>query len=75
MLAECPPAQGDDEKQRAPDLDEQVAGDEQPRAPVEGVGIAADMSRLANISPTSNSRTAIRSGSSQFAPHATMYHA
>ena len=38
MPAERSPAQGDDEEQRAPDLDQQVAGDEQPRAPVEGVG-------------------------------------
>jgi hypothetical protein len=35
--------------------------------------IATDMSRLANISPTSSTRTGSRSGSSQFAPHAVMY--
>ena len=33
------------------------------------------MSRLANISPTSSARTGARSGASQFAPHAVMYHA
>ena len=43
--------------------------------PSKASGIAAEMSRLANISPTSNSRTAMRSGSSQFAPRATMNHA
>ena len=43
--------------------------------PSKASGIAADMSRLANISPTSSSRAAIRSGSSQLAPHSTMYHA
>ena len=32
--------------------------------------IATDMSRLANISQTSTTRTGGRSGSSQFAPHA-----
>jgi hypothetical protein len=37
--------------------------------------IATDMSRLANISPTSSTRTGSRSGSSQFAPHAVMYQA
>ena len=37
--------------------------------------IATDMSRLANISPTSSRRTGSRSGSSQFAPHAVMYQA
>ena len=43
--------------------------------PSNASGIATDMSKLANISPTSSSRTGSRSGSSQFAPHATMYHA
>jgi hypothetical protein len=38
VLAEWPPTQGDDHERRAPDLNQQVAGDEQPRAPVEGVG-------------------------------------
>ena len=38
VLAERAPAQGDDEEHRTPDLDEQVAGDEQPGALVEGVG-------------------------------------
>jgi hypothetical protein len=33
------------------------------------------MSRLANMRPTSETRTASGSGSSQFDPHATMYHA
>jgi DNA-binding MurR/RpiR family transcriptional regulator len=37
--------------------------------------IATDMSRLANISPTTTTRTASRLGSSQFAPHAVMYQA
>jgi len=37
--------------------------------------IAMDISRLANISPTSAPRTATGSGSSQFSPHATMYQA
>ena len=37
--------------------------------------IETDMSRLANISPTSSRRTGSRSGSSQFAPHAVMYQA
>ncbi len=37
--------------------------------------IATDISRLANISPTSTRRTGRGSGSSQFAPHAVMYQA
>jgi hypothetical protein len=37
--------------------------------------IATDMSRLANMSPTSSRRTGSRLGSSQFAPHAVMYQA
>jgi hypothetical protein len=73
LLPERAAPQRHDEESRAPELEEQVAGDEQPRALVERVGIATDMSRLANISPTRYSRTGSRSGSSQFAPHATMY--
>jgi hypothetical protein len=38
VLALRPAAQGDDQKRRAPDLEEQVPGYEQPRAPVERVG-------------------------------------
>lgn len=38
MLTERPAAQGHDQERRAPDLRDQVAGDEQPRAPVERVG-------------------------------------
>ena len=34
--------------------------------------MATDMSRLANISPTSSKRTGSRSGSSQFAPQAVI---
>jgi hypothetical protein len=34
--------------------------------------IATDISRLANITPTSSSRTGSRSGSSQFAPQAVV---
>jgi hypothetical protein len=37
--------------------------------------IAMDMSRLANMSPTSRARTGARSGSSQLAPQAVMYQA
>jgi hypothetical protein len=37
VLPERPPAQGDDQERRAPELNEQIAGDEQPRAPVERV--------------------------------------
>ena len=37
--------------------------------------IPTDMSRLANISPTSSARTAAPSGASQFAPQAVMYQA
>ena len=37
--------------------------------------IATDISRLANIRPTSSTRTGSRSGSSQFAAHAVMYQA
>jgi hypothetical protein len=41
--------------------------------PPNASSIATDMSRLANISPTSSTRTGSRSGSSQFAPYAVMY--
>jgi hypothetical protein len=75
VLALRAAAESDDEERRAADLEEQVAGDEQPRAPVEGVLDRDDMSRLANISPTSAARTGSGSGSSQFAPQATMYQA
>jgi hypothetical protein len=43
--------------------------------PSNASAIATDMSRLANISPTSITRTGSRSGSSQFAPQAVMYQA
>ena len=43
--------------------------------PSNASAMATDMSRLANISPTSTSRTGNRSGSSQFIPHAVMYQA
>ena len=43
--------------------------------PSNASAIATDISRLANISPTSSKRTGGRSGSSQFAPHAIMYQA
>jgi hypothetical protein len=43
--------------------------------PSKASAIAADMSRLANISATSSTRTGSRSGSSQFALHAVMYQA
>jgi hypothetical protein len=37
VLAERPPALGDDEERRAPDLKQQIAGDEQPRSAVERI--------------------------------------
>jgi hypothetical protein len=43
--------------------------------PSKASAIPTDMSRLANMSPTSTARTGSGSGSSQFAPHATMYQA
>jgi hypothetical protein len=43
--------------------------------PSNASSIATDMSRLANISPTSATRTGSGFGSSQFAPHAVMYQA
>ena len=61
--------------------DPQAAGEQLPGEVVHEVqarssnasGIPTDMTRLANISPTSSSRTGNRSGSSQFIPHAVMY--
>jgi hypothetical protein len=75
VLAERLTAQGGDEECRAHELEEQIAGDEQPRAPVERVGDPDRHEEAGDIKPTRYSRTGSRSGSSQFVPHAVMYHA
>ena len=75
MLALRPATQGRDEESSAPDLEKQVAADEQPPAVAECVVDRDGHEQAGEHQPASITRTGNRDGSSQFAPHAVMYHA